>query len=31
MPSRANLPTGYSSSLVPADNMSNPVYDLYSL
>jgi len=29
MPSRANLPTRYSSCWVPGDIMSNPVYDLY--
>jgi len=30
MPSRANLPTGYSSCWVPGDIMSNPFDDLYS-
>jgi hypothetical protein len=29
MPSRANLPTWYSSCWVPRDIMSNPFYDLY--
>jgi len=29
MPSRANLPTGYSCCWVPGDIMSNPFYDLY--
>jgi len=29
MPSRANLPTGYSSCWVPGDIMSNPFYDLH--
>ena len=30
MPSRANLPTGYSSYWVPGDIMSYPFCDLYS-
>ena len=28
MPTRADLPTGYSSCWVPGDIMSNPFYDL---
>jgi len=30
MPSRANLPTGYSSCRVPGDIMPYPFYDFYS-